>query len=200
MLKISKSRYTPEKFPMNLKYIFSITLLSVITACTSTNTVMNSNANPPPKQLQPPPEYIGEAWMLDDGTIEVNFEIPVAGLVARSHLTYPPDDPLYERTLRHIGGSIKPGKKVGFPPFPDEDKLNNISPKQLKPLPEYIGSARMRDDGTLELNLRYESDDGVVGHGFELLPPDHPLYKERLRHIGPIKPGQEVGIRPFVNN
>lgn len=60
-----------------------------------------------------------------------------------------------------------------------------------------IGVATMREDGTLVLQLRAETDDGVIGDALLEYPPSHPKYREVLEHVGPLDPGEEVVVRPF---
>jgi len=60
-----------------------------------------------------------------------------------------------------------------------------------------IGSAKMEADGTLLLRLRAESPDGAVGEGFFRYPKDHAEYDKILKHVGPIKPGEEKPVAPF---
>lgn len=60
-----------------------------------------------------------------------------------------------------------------------------------------IGNAEMRDDGTIILNLASQQNDVVRGATQLIYPPDHKDYKQVLRHIGNIKPGEKVGVRPW---
>lgn len=57
------------------------------------------------------------------------------------------------------------------------------------PSPKYIGQAWMEADGSIRMNLRAESPSGLVGHAFAEYPPEHPEYKEILKHLGPMQPG-----------
>lgn len=61
---------------------------------------------------------------------------------------------------------------------------------------EYIGTAWMEPDGTITMQLRAEGP-GVVGMGTLTYPTSHPNYAEVLAHLGPMKPGDEVAVRPF---
>jgi hypothetical protein len=61
-----------------------------------------------------------------------------------------------------------------------------------------IGVARMRPDGTIELQLRATSPPGgPVGHRLFEFPPDHPRYQEVLRHLGGLKPGEVKSVPPW---
>lgn len=62
---------------------------------------------------------------------------------------------------------------------------------------ESIGVATMKDDGTIVLRLRAKSPSGALGEGTLTYPPTHPEYRNILSHIGPIRPGQSVSVRPW---
>ena len=59
-----------------------------------------------------------------------------------------------------------------------------------------IGSATMKNDGTIVLQLRAEGPD-AIGDALLLYPPNHPEYNSILKHIGPIKPGENKPIPPW---
>jgi hypothetical protein len=59
-----------------------------------------------------------------------------------------------------------------------------------------IGTATMLEDGTLELRL-IARDSGIVGHGTLRYPPAHREYKEILRHVGGLKPGEIKPVPPW---
>lgn len=61
----------------------------------------------------------------------------------------------------------------------------------------YVGTAYMQPNGTLELRLRAETDDGLVGEAMVVYAPDDERYAGMLAHLGEIKPGQSVPIKPF---
>jgi hypothetical protein len=59
--------------------------------------------------------------------------------------------------------------------------------------PSSIGVARMRADGTLELDLH-----GPGGAEARVVyPPTHVEYKKTLEHLGGMKPGQEKPVPPW---
>ncbi len=60
------------------------------------------------------PSVIGEAKMLDDGTVVLTLYHP-----ASAQKTYPPAHPEYASVLRHLGG-LRPGESKGVPPWPDD--------------------------------------------------------------------------------
>ncbi len=61
---------------------------------------------------------------------------------------------------------------------------------------EYIGTATMDDDGTINMKLRAVGP-GIVGAGMVSYAKNHPNYREVLQHLGPIKPGVEVMVKPW---
>jgi hypothetical protein len=60
-----------------------------------------------------------------------------------------------------------------------------------------IGVATMKDDGTIVLRLRAKSPQVGVGEGTLVYPPTHPEYRNILSHIGPIRKGQTVPVKPW---
>jgi hypothetical protein len=62
-----------------------------------------------------------------------------------------------------------------------------------------IGVATMKDDGTIVLRLKAKSPHGAVGEGILIYPPTHPQYQDILSHIGPIRKGQTVPVKPWPN-
>ena len=60
-----------------------------------------------------------------------------------------------------------------------------------------IGVATMKDDGTIVLRLRATTPHGGVGESSLVYPPAHPDYKKILSHIGPIRKGQTVPVKPW---
>jgi hypothetical protein len=86
------------------------------TAPSSTPPVSASAATPTPTptMLKPPPTLIGDAKMLDDGTIVLDLRHP-----AWAQKKYAPSDPEYASVLKHLGG-LRPGESKGVPPWPDD--------------------------------------------------------------------------------
>lgn len=64
-------------------------------------------------------------------------------------------------------------------------------------LRELIGVATMNDDGTIVLRLKAKTPHGGVGEGTLVYPPTHPQYQNILSHIGPIRKGQTVPVKPW---
>jgi hypothetical protein len=60
-----------------------------------------------------------------------------------------------------------------------------------------IGVARMRPDGTIELDLRATGEGGTIGHGRLTYSPTHPQYQDVLRHLGGLKPGETKNVPPW---
>ena len=61
----------------------------------------------------------------------------------------------------------------------------------------YVGTATMQEDGTIELHLRAETDDGMVGEAVRFYKPDDPSYASVQAHVGPLQPGGSVAVKPF---
>lgn len=62
---------------------------------------------------------------------------------------------------------------------------------------DYIGSAHMRDDGTLELKLWAEGPGKIIGEALFVVKTDDPKYEGVLAHLGGIGPGGYAPIAPF---
>lgn len=61
---------------------------------------------------------------------------------------------------------------------------------------ETIGVATLLDDGTLVLDLRAEG--AGLGDARFTYPPSDPQYAQIKAHVGEVKVGQSVMVRPFV--
>ncbi len=64
-----------------------------------------------------------------------------------------------------------------------------------KPQPAQVGSAYMQPNGTLEMSLRTETQDGTIGEAFLVIPKGDPRYADMVKHLGGIKPGRERRYR-----
>jgi hypothetical protein len=62
---------------------------------------------------------------------------------------------------------------------------------------ESIGSATMKEDGTIVLMLRAEGPGGMTGDALITYKPDDPKYQETLEHLGGLKPGEEKPVPPW---
>lgn len=62
---------------------------------------------------------------------------------------------------------------------------------------ESIGVATMKDDCTIVLRLRAKTPQGGLGEGTLVYPPTHPQYQNILSHIGPIRKGETVPVKPW---
>jgi hypothetical protein len=62
---------------------------------------------------------------------------------------------------------------------------------------EYIGTATMAPDGTITLWLRAELPVGGHGHSTFVVTPNDPQYREILRHLGGLRPGEIEPVRPW---
>ena len=63
---------------------------------------------------------------------------------------------------------------------------------------EPIGTARMKDDGTIVLRLRARSD-GSTGEAVLVYKPDNPQYQSIKAHIGSIKPNEEKLVHSWTD-
>ena len=59
-----------------------------------------------------------------------------------------------------------------------------------------IGVATMEADGTLVLRLR-TAEGCFTGEASLTYPPDHPDHRAVLAHVGGVRPGQSVPVRPW---
>lgn len=59
-----------------------------------------------------------------------------------------------------------------------------------------IGSATMRPDGTIVLQLRAQTGP-TIGDAQFTYPPDHPQYHEILEHVGGLEPGESKPVPPW---
>lgn len=60
-----------------------------------------------------------------------------------------------------------------------------------------VGSATMKPDRTIVLQLRATGPGGMVGDSVVEYPPSHPNYAEVLQHLGGLEPGQEKLVPPW---
>ena len=71
--------------------------------------------------------------------------------------------------------------------------------KQDEKQGESIGVAMMQEDGTIIMRLRARSPSGALGERSFVYPPTHPQYQEILSHIGSIRKGQSVPVKPWLD-
>ena len=62
---------------------------------------------------------------------------------------------------------------------------------------EAVGSVHMETDGALVFTLHATTPEGGRGQALFRYPPDHPQYREMLRHVAPIEPGEEKLVQPW---
>jgi hypothetical protein len=62
---------------------------------------------------------------------------------------------------------------------------------------ETIGVARLEPNGTIVLQLRVTADDGTVGDSLLRVSQADPRHLEIQRHVGFLKPGESVLVRPW---
>ena len=59
-----------------------------------------------------------------------------------------------------------------------------------------IGTATMREDGTIVLDLVAETG-STRGQARFIYPPDHEQYEEVVRHLGGLEPGRTKPVPPW---
>jgi hypothetical protein len=60
-----------------------------------------------------------------------------------------------------------------------------------------IGVATMEPDGTIVLRLRATGPGGLHGEGLMRYPVSDARYRDILRHIGPLEPGETKPVPPW---
>jgi hypothetical protein len=75
--------------------------------------------------------------------------------------------------------------------------LGTIRFLQGKDEEEYIGTASMRPDGTIELQLRAIDASGTVGDALLTYPRNHPDYQVILDHLQGLSPGEQKPVKAF---
>lgn len=142
---------------------------------------------PDHQQASPASATIGTAEMLKGGTIVVRLHGKQDGKMRELKYELKPDDQGYQVFKKNIGG-IKVGEqKPIYPP-----------PASPCPSPS-IGSARMLQNGTIVLNLRFETNGMIGGSQYKVKPGD-PSYKSTLDHVGGLKPGEVKPVPPWPSD
>jgi hypothetical protein len=75
--------------------------------------------------------------------------------------------------------------------------LGTIRFQESKDKSEYIGTASMRPDGTIQLQLRATDGSGTVGDALLTYPRNHPDYQMILDHLQGLSPGEQKPVKPF---
>lgn len=78
----------------------------------------------------------------------------------------------------------------------EKAKAPGKAPAKQEKAPESIGSATMKDDGTIVMMLR-ATGGGAVGDAMFAYPKTHPEYGKILEHLGGLKPGETKPVPPF---
>ena len=81
----------------------------------------------------------------------------------------------------------------------DPDATPGAERPPAKPEQQNVGSAYTQPDGTLEMSLRTETDDGTNGEAFLIIPPDDPRYPSMVAHLGDLQPGQGRAIGTTID-
>ncbi len=92
------------------------------------------------------------------------------------------------------GGVV--AKPVAEETSSERDDAGDPAPDQDAQV-ESIGSATMKEDGTLVLQLRAEGEGGMVGDAYFEYKPDDLRYQETLDHLGGLQPGETKPVPPW---
>ncbi len=65
------------------------------------------------------------------------------------------------------------------------------------PLPKSIGSATMKKDGTIVLQLRATGQGGLVGDALFTYKKGHHRYDKIIERVGGLKPGESKPVPPW---
>jgi hypothetical protein len=77
--------------------------------------------------------------------------------------------------------------------------LTPPAPAVVSAAPASIGTARMKDDGTIVMQLRAQTG-GAVGDAQVTYAPTSPQYQDVLKHLGGLRPGEEKPVPPWPDD
>ncbi|QIF03432.1 hypothetical protein G5S37_18500 [Roseimicrobium sp. ORNL1] len=86
---------------------------------------------------------------------------------------------------------------------PPEKPASSHSETRTAPSDPSIGTATMREDGTIEMQLRAEAESdrgkgsGIKGDALIKYAPGDPHYDEVLKHLGGLKKGETKPVPPW---
>ena len=85
---------------------------------------------------------------------------------------------------------------------PEQVAVEQAAPVATPPKPQStsksIGSAAMDAKDTITLMLSV-NEPGAIGDGMVVYKRSDPDYDYVLKHVGPLKPGHSVRVRPFLD-
>lgn len=70
-------------------------------------------------------------------------------------------------------------------------------PASVTPVDKSIGSAHLTKDGLLEVMLRAEGEDGMVGDAFFVYTKGTAEYVEMMKHVGGLKRGESKPVPAY---
>ena len=73
----------------------------------------------------------------------------------------------------------------------------NTGTNSKAPLPKSIGSATMKKDGTIVLQLRATGEGGLVGDALFTYKKGHHRYDKIIERVGGLEPGQSKPVPPW---
>jgi len=82
------------------------------------------------------------------------------------------------------------GCSKGEPGLMSASNINDPQSTSYLELPEFIGEAKMEENGDVVLTLRAESKDDIIGDAQFRYTQDSPDYADVLRYLGGLKPGE----------
>lgn len=91
----------------------------------------------------------------------------------------------------------KPPNPKIHPPPPRETLPLDLDGDPALAMPESVGTATMLADGTLQLQLRTVTADGMIGEALLIIRPGDERYATTLAHLGALTPGHACSIKPF---
>jgi hypothetical protein len=87
--------------------------------------------------------------------------------------------------------------KIDKPTSPDENGGKQIVNDEKL---QSIGQATMKEDGTIILRLRAETDDGALGEALFTYSPTDEDYNSILKHLGGLEPGESKPVPPWPDD
>lgn len=95
--------------------------VTITIACALFLALVTAVAADDPKPLDAEPrcegvDFIGMAWMADDGKIGIHLRSVISGAIVESDLLYKPGDPDYDSIMKHLGG-LSPGQSKSVKPW-----------------------------------------------------------------------------------
>jgi hypothetical protein len=143
-------------------------------------------------------QKLWDAEMKPSGEIALGFEAMEGSTRHFCSALFRPGDPEYPMAVVYFFALERGDYKyemLGQAPAPEPPAEKPATAATASA--DSIGSAKMKEDGTIVLQLRAEGPGGIVGDALVMYRPDDPKYKETLDHLGGLKPGEEKPVPPW---